>query len=546
MVRRTVLLLFAASVLCLTPGSRADESHATPNAEALAAVKAADQLKTEGKFQDAASKYQDALKLDKNMEAAQVGLAMALLRSGKLDAALDAATAAFTSHPDSAPVMVVLGRVQFRLGDMGDAEEAYHAALQIDSTNVDAYLGLAHLYRAYSLYAHAYAALKRAHDLDPHNPEIQLMWMQTLPRHDRLAVLEAYMSGQRQPSPGLQRYESYLKKTQDEPPHNCKVDSNVEQTEIKLEPVHDPYPHIEGLGLELKVNDRSHVLLLDTGASGVLISRKAAEKAGLRHITDIAVGGIGDQGDRSGYLALADKIKIGTLEFHDCIVTVTNRASLTNSDADGLVGADVFASFLVDLDLPHKVMRLSPLPKRPGDEEVVAKLDSEDQSDEPAVAAESTDNTPGEAYRPKDRYVAPDMKSWTTVLRFGHMLLVPTQLNASKPLLFLLDTGAFQNTLSTHAARSTAKVDNSPMWIEGESGRVADVYRAEKVDIQFAHFHQPNVNAVTFDMSNISHSVGTEISGTLGFNLLSMLDIKIDYRDGLVDFVYRDRAGVTH
>jgi hypothetical protein len=47
-------------------------------------------------------------------------------------------------------------------------------------------------------------------------------------------------------------------------------------------------------------------------------------------------------------------------------------------------------------------------------------------------------------------------------------------------------------------------------------------------------------------MSNISHSVGTEISGTLGFNLLSMLDIKIDYRDGLVDFVYRDRAGVTH
>jgi tetratricopeptide (TPR) repeat protein len=178
--------------------------------------------------------------------------------------------------------MVVLGRVQFRLGDMGDAEEAYHAALQIDSTNVDAYLGLAHLYRAYSLYAHAYAALKRAHDLDPHNPDIQLMWMQTLPRHDRLAVLEAYMSGLRQPSPGLQRYESYLKKTQDEPPHSCKVASNVEQTEIKLEPVHDPYPHIEGLGLELKVNDRSHVLLLDTGASGVLISRKAAEKAGLR------------------------------------------------------------------------------------------------------------------------------------------------------------------------------------------------------------------------------------------------------------------------
>jgi hypothetical protein len=192
------------------------------------------------------------------------------------------------------------------------------------------------------------------------------------------------------------------------------------------------------------------------------------------------------------------------------------------------------------------MMRLSPLPKRPGDEEAVAKLNSQDQSDEPAVDAESADITPGETYHPKDRYVAPDMKSWTPVFRFGHMLLVPTQLNASKPVLFLLDTGAFQNTLSTRAARATAKVDASSLGVEGESGRVADVYRAEKVDIQFAHFHQPNTNAVTFDLSNISNSVGMEISGTLGFNLLSMLDIRIDYRDGLVDFAYRDNHGVAH
>jgi len=44
----------------------------------------------------------------------------------------------------------------------------------------------------------------------------------------------------------------------------------------------------------------------------------------------------------------------------------------------------------------------------------------------------------------------------------------------------------------------------------------------------------------------MSASVGTEISGILGFDLLSILDIKIDYRDGLVDFIYRDRHGVDH
>ena len=33
-------------------------------------------------------------------------------------------------------------------------------------------------------------------------------------------------------------------------------------------------------------------------------------------------------------------------------------------------------------------------------------------------------------------------------------------------------------------------------------------------------------------------NAGTEISGTLGFALLRLLKIKIDYRDGLVDFDY--------
>ncbi len=546
MVRRSALLLVAASVFSVMSALGADDSKATtPNPAALAAVRAADQLKADGKFQDALAKYQDALKLDNNLEPAQVGLTLALLRSGKADAALDAAVAAFTAHPDSAPVLAVLGRVQFRRGDMSEAEQAYQAALQIDSKNVDAYLGLARLYRAYSLYARSYLALKRAHELDPKNSEVQLLWLQTLPRRDRLAALQAYMSGVHLPSPSLQHYQTYLEKTHDEPPHGCKVDGNVDQTEIKLNPVHDPR-HTEGVGVELKVNDRSHLLLLDTGAGGILISRKAADKAGLRHITDIAVGGIGDQGARSGYLALADKIKVGNLEFHDCIVTVTDRPSLMESDADGLVGADVFASFLVDIDLPQRMMRLSPLPKRPGGDELAAKLNSQDQSNEPGVEAESADNPPGETYQPKDRYIAPETKSWTPVFRFGHMLLVPTQLNASKPMLFLLDTGAVQNMLTTRAARASTKVDASTLGVAGESGRVADVYRAEKVDIQFAHFHQPNINVVSFDLSNVSNIIGTEISGTLGFNLLSMLDIKIDYRDGLVDFVYRDSHGVTH
>jgi len=43
---------------------------------------------------------------------------------------------------------------------------------------------------------------------------------------------------------------------------------------------------------------------------------------------------------------------------------------------------------------------------------------------------------------------------------------------------------------------------------------------------------------VAFGTSHISNSIGVEVSGTLGFAMLRLLDIKIDYRDGLVEFTY--------
>jgi hypothetical protein len=114
-------------------------------------------------------------------------------------------------------------------------------------------------------------------------------------------------------------------------------------------------------------------------------------------------------------------------------------------------------------------------------------------------------------------------------------------------MLFLVDTGAMDNTLSTRAAGSVTKVKSDPwMEVEGVSGRVNKVYRSENVTIRFSRFRQENLNTITLDLSNESSSVGTEVSGILGFELLSNLEIKIDYRDGLIDFIYRDSHGKVH
>jgi len=138
-----------------------------------------------------------------------------------------------------------------------------------------------------------------------------------------------------------------------------------------------------------------------------------------------------------------------------------------------------------------------------------------------------------------DRYVASEMAKWTPVFRFGHAILIQTHVNDSPAMLFMIDTGASVNVLSQHAAKEVTKVSSDPYThVKGLSGNVENVYRAQKATLIFAHLAQKNQDMVTVDLSNVSRRLGTEVSGLLGFDLLNMLQVRIDYRDGLVDFVY--------
>ena len=73
---------------------------------------------------------------------------------------------------------------------------------------------------------------------------------------------------------------------------------------------------------------------------------------------------MGDSGSQGGYTAVADQIKVGDLEFEDCVVRVTDAAAPI-ANQDGLIGTDVFRSYLIDIDIPGAKLRLSPLPKTP-------------------------------------------------------------------------------------------------------------------------------------------------------------------------------------
>lgn len=524
-------------------------------APAINPAVAADQLYRAGKFAEAEASYRALLKTDSELVPAQVGLVRAMLRQQKIDEALDAVNTALAAQSNSAALLAAKGDVQFRRAEMPDAELSYLAAKKLDHKEVHAYLGLARLYGSYSLYRIAYGELQIAHEIAADDIEVQRAWLGMLPRKERLAALEAYLAGSHpddeEETKWMNESLEFLKATIDKPVHACRLVSKVEQTETKLETMDtEDGRRMRGIGLSVRLNDRNVHLLLDTGAGGIVVGRKVAEKAGLTRISAVHYGGIGDKGLQSGYTAVADHIRIGELEFQDCVISVSDKGSV--ADEDGLIGADVFGRYLIDIDLPGMRLRLSPLPKRPEDTVAPTSLNSEgeeqanaDQKEDSGKGGTSKDqNSPPPEVKPtrrlpRDRYVAPEMVNWTKVFRFGHAVLVPTSVNESKPMLFGLDTGAFSNILSLRAGRQVGKVSSDYRdQVRGLNGEVNKVYSSDKATLSFAHLRQSNLGIITLDLSTLSRHMGTEVSGLLGFAMLRQLELKLDYRDGLVDFEF--------
>jgi len=509
------------------------------------AMTAADQLFASGKIPEAAAKYQAIVDTNPNSVGAQVGLIRCYLMMQRLDQAQSTADTAMALQPNSWLLQLTMGDLNFAEGKIPEAERSYVKAQNLKPDEATPYVALARVYRAYSLYRRAYDNLKRAHEVAPNDVTVQLLWFNSLPHQDRIPALELYLAG---PSVGpqvvkpLQEYLAFLKKNADQPVHSCRLVSKVEETNTKLYPIARSGTQLGATGMAVKINDQELHLALDTGSSGILLGRAAAEKLGLQRLAYQSVVGLGESGQQGGFTAVANRIRIGDLEFQDCVVRVTD-ATTPIAGQDGLLGTDVFSSYLIDIDIPGAKLRLSPLPKRPDETAAPAALKTITQDSQELEAGE--DNPPAKAVAPattnlpKDAYVAPEMANWTKVYRFRNLLLIPTLVDRTGPLLFMIDTGSFSNILSTRTARQITQLRSDPnMSVKGLSGTVSQIYRADKATLQFGHYEQENQDVVTFDLTPVCKTTGTDVSGILGFNMLRILQTRIDYRDGLVDFVY--------
>lgn len=512
-------ICFAASATAQTTADNIKPA-APAAAESVTAPKvnepllAARALMKKGKLTDAAAAFKALVEKDPALADAHVGLVHCLLSSNQLEEADGAAKKALAALPTSAVVHAAVGDVAFRSGNFGDAEKEYRAALKIDSKSARALYGMGRIFHMVSLNKKAKETFALAHQIDPEDGQITRSWLNTLPYAEQLEQFKK-MDLDADEKSNRQRWLTALaaKKpwilASEIKPMEIKMPHYGRKVEYTNDIDRSPTTISTGYGLQVKFNDRvSADLLLDTGAGGITLGRKLAERAGAVKIADTWIGGVGDKGGVESYEAWIDKINIGGLEFHNCVVTVSSKNDII--DDAGLIGADVFDQFLITLDFHNQRMLLAPLPKNP-------------------TASAEEDKW-------QDRYIAPEMQGFTKFYRFYHDMVVPVVVNDKANGNFILDTGAQLNVMSKKlAAQVTKATADDEYRIRGVSGNVNQVLTGQKAILQFAKMRIESHDLPVLSLDNTSAAEGTEIAGLIGIKVLVQMKMTIDYRDGLVN-----------
>ena len=468
----TLPALLRLSLLCLATATLAVAQDTTPLAEADARYRT-------GAFGEAAKLYRVALEKDPANQTVQASLVKSLLYDNAVDEAFSEVLKAAKASPRNATLRCLVGDVMYRMAEFEAAERHYRTALELDPKHARALHGLSIVLGSNFQHKSALEYLRQAHQADPEDGTIRYEYEQS--QADRKTWI-----------------------LQGEP----------KQSEIKLTPMYPQPNHFVGFKLAAAINGVKLTLQLDSGAGGILLRKKAADRLRLEPLPSGFLLGIGDKGKLTRGNGLAKSVRIGEVEFHDCPISFSEQKEILD-DIDGLIGVSVLRQFLIVLDLPRNRMELRPLPPIGGK-----------PYDDPST------------WNQLDRTAIPELASLTPVRNSGH-LLVQVTANNKKRGYFILDTGAAEHLVSVRFLREATEVGSSTMEVRGLSGTVDKVFRAPlPVELSFGRFRQQVEGLLAIDMSKISRDEGVEISGLLGHTVLGVPRITIDYRDGLVGFGY--------
>jgi predicted aspartyl protease len=234
--------------------------------------------------------------------------------------------------------------------------------------------------------------------------------------------------------------------------------------------------------------------VIDTGATQTVVSEKLAMETGLQHVTSTFVFGIGGTGKVETKLYKMKEIEVGDVKVKNTPVGTFNDP-LISQIADGILATSIFSDFVVNIDYTSSQLSLSR--KRPS--------------------------------VPAGTEVLP-------VWFFSNLLLLPLEVNGQRGN-FIVDTGAVTTVLSHNMAAQLGVDEKTPgakinMGIAGVGGFEGVVLKVPDVTFKTPKNTEVFPQVVAIDLKQISKTIGTEVSGIIGYDFFSDYKITLDYYAG--------------
>jgi tetratricopeptide (TPR) repeat protein len=460
--------------------------------------------------------------------AIYAGIIRAQLQQDKLSQALASAKADVAAFPTDAEPYASIGDVLLRLGQIPEASAAYAKALALNQCSPRAHFGWSRVNALQSRHETEARQLAAAHALAPADPEITVAWLDARPAPERAEPLAAFLATNPiLPPETITRLQTDLAALQLHA-FCLPIEANF-NGKLALQPIVWSGSYVRSWGLQTSVNGKNLALVeLDSAVHGIILNPADAQKAVLHRI------GPAPALSTTPYTAIADSLKIGSIEYRNCPVRVASASALAN--ANSVVGVDFFRDKLIHLDYVEQALTLSPLPS-------------------PAAGTTIPDG------------FVPDLeKDWTHVYVAGSTLLIETLVDKKGPFLFVMGTGMPWSIISptvNDATLKSAKVLDTGLSgtsaqivkvlpysynhagvpsgndLHGPTGEFIDIARPVKLPLfRFAKWEFPDRGVYSFSLTPLSHATGVEVGGIFSFDLLSQFSFDLDYRDGLVNFAF--------
>ena len=235
-----------------------------------------------------------------------------------------------------------------------------------------------------------------------------------------------------------------------------------------------------GFVLHARLNRVPVKLLLDSGASSVVLTAESARRVGLVPQGESRLGGIDPRRWTPARRATGATLEAGEVTL--CGIEVDIVADRPAFGADGLVGTDVFRDHQIRLDGRRRTLELLP----PGDAD------------------------PG----------------GLPMRRVGHAILVPVRVNGRSAESFLLDSGAAYSVVDS----SGAVPGLDAVSLNGITGQLT-AQSTTPTHFRVGGYSTWERDVVAMDLGAMNRLYGIQIKGMIGYPVLSRSILTIDYRN---------------